>query len=73
MLRRLCYPGEYLWLGTLVRCNLAQVFEACDCLKLLSVYFDLLCECRWCCLLSNSLLGTDIHAVGCGGFVQKLN
>ena len=37
----LCYPGEYLGLGTLISYNLAQVFEACDCLKLLSIHIDL--------------------------------
>ena len=30
----LCYPGEYLRLGTLISYNWAQVFEACDYLKL---------------------------------------
>ena len=34
----LCYPGEYLRLGCLVRYNCAQILEASDCLKLLSVY-----------------------------------
>ena len=33
----LCYPGEYLRLGTLISYNGAQVFEACDCLKPLSL------------------------------------
>ena len=28
----LCYPGEYLKLGTLISYNWAQVLEACDCL-----------------------------------------
>ena len=37
----LFYPGEYLRLGTLVSYNLAQLLEACDSLKLLSIYFDL--------------------------------
>ena len=37
----LCYPGEYLRLGTLISYNWAQVLEACDCLKLLSIHFDL--------------------------------
>ena len=36
----LCYPGEYLGLGTLIRYNWAQVLEACENLKLLSIYFD---------------------------------
>ena len=34
----LCYPREYLRLGTLISYNCAQVFEACDCLKLLSIH-----------------------------------
>ena len=37
----LCYPGEYLRLGTFIGYNWAQVFEACDCLKPLSIHFDL--------------------------------
>ena len=36
-----CYPAEYLRLGTLIRYNWAQVFEACDCLNLLFIHFDL--------------------------------
>ena len=36
----LCYPGEYLRLGTLISYNWAQGFEACDCLKLLFFHFD---------------------------------
>ena len=39
---RLSYPGEYLRLGTLVSYNWAQVHEACDCLKLLSIYFAMM-------------------------------
>ena len=37
----MCYPREYLRLGTLISYSWAQVLEACDCLKLLSIYFDL--------------------------------
>ena len=37
----LCYPGEYLRLGTLSSYNWAMVLEACDSLKLMSIYFDL--------------------------------
>ena len=37
----LCFPGEYLRLGTLISYNWAQVLEACDSLKLLSINFDL--------------------------------
>ena len=47
----LCYPGEYLRLGTLSSYNLAQLLEACNSLKLLSIYFDL-CWCHWCCMSS---------------------
>ena len=32
---------QFLGLGTLISYNLAKVLEACDCLKLLSSYFDL--------------------------------
>ena len=35
------YPGEYLGLGTLISYNWAQLLGACDCLKLLSMYFNL--------------------------------
>ena len=43
--------------------------ETCDCLKLLSIYFDLTgIVCR-----QLGLLGTDLHAIGCGGFVKTLN
>ena len=38
---RLCYSGKYLRLVTLVRYNWGQGLEACDCLKLLSIYFKL--------------------------------
>ena len=40
-LSMLLLPGEDLRLGTLISYKWAQVFEACDCLKLLSIYFDL--------------------------------
>ena len=36
--------GEYLRLGTLVRYKWGQVLEACDYLKLLSIYFRLCVE-----------------------------
>ena len=38
----LCYAAEYPRLGTLTRYNGAQVVEACECLKFMSIYFDLL-------------------------------
>ena len=37
----LCYPEEYLGLGSLIIYDRAEVLEACDFLKLLSVYSDL--------------------------------
>ena len=41
MLLCLGCAGEYFRLGTLTSYNKAQVFEACDCLKPLSIDFDL--------------------------------
>ena len=51
----LCHAGENCRLGTLISYNWAHVSEACDCLKLLSIYFDLCVDatgvvCHWCCL-----------------------
>ena len=49
-----------------------DLFEACDCLKLLSIHFDLCVDATG--VVCHQLgLGTDLHAVGCGGFVQTLN
>ena len=73
MLLRLCYPGEYLWLGALVRYIGAYVLGDCDCLKLLFVYFDLLVDAAGVVCHQLGLLGTDLHAVGCGDFVEMLN
>ena len=69
----LCYPGEYLRLATLVSYNSAQVLEACDCLKHLSIHFDLCVDATGVVCHQLWLLGTDLHAVGCGGFVKALN
>ena len=69
----LCYPGEYLRLGTLISYNWAQVFEACDCLMLLSIYFDLYVTATCVPCHQLGLLGTALHAVGCGGFVKTLH
>ena len=52
--------------------NWAQVPEACDSLKLLSIHFDLGVDATGVLCYQLSLLGTDLHAVGCGGFVEKL-
>ena len=43
----LCYPEEYLRLGILISYNWAQVLEACDSLKLLSIFFDLCVDWHW--------------------------
>ena len=53
--------------------NPHQVFEACDCLKLLSIHFDLCVDATGVVCHQLSLLSTDLHAVGCGGFVEALN
>ena len=68
-----CYPGEYLGLGTLISYNLAQVLEACDSLKLLSIYFGLCVDATGVVCHQLGLLSTDLNAVGCGGFVETLN
>ena len=69
----LCYPGEYLRLGTLISYNLAQVLEACDSLKLLSIHFDLCVDATGVVCHQLGLLGTRLHAIGCGGLVETLN
>ena len=46
--------------------------EPCDCLKLLSVYFDLADAAGVVCHQLD-LLGIDLHAVGCGSFVERLS
>ena len=55
----LCYPGEYLRLGTLISYNWAQVLEACDSLKLLSIYFDLCVDATGVVSLTGIDLRTD--------------
>ena len=45
------------------------LLEACDSLKLLSIYFDLCVDATGVVCHQLGLLGTDLHAVGCGGFV----
>ena len=49
-----------------------QVFEACDCLKLLSIHLDLCVDATGVVCHQLGFLGTDLHAVGCGGFVKTL-
>ena len=48
--------------GTLLRYNGTQVLAACDCLKLPSVYFDLLVNAAGVVCHQLGLLGTDLHA-----------
>ena len=52
---------------------ITDVFEACDCLKVLSIHFDLCVDATGVVCHQRSLHGTDLHAVGCGGFVKTLN
>ena len=51
----------------------AQALEDCDCLKLLSTYFNNCVDVTGVVCHQLGLLGTDLHAVGCGGFVKTLN
>ena len=51
----------------------AQVLEACDCLNLLPIYFNFRVDATGVACHQLGLLGTDFHAVGCGGFVETLN
>ena len=68
----LCYLGERLRLGILISYKWAQVLEAGDCLKLLSVYFDLSVDAAGVVCDQLGFLGTDLSAVGWGGFVETL-
>ena len=43
------------------------------CLKLLSIHFDLCVDATGVVCHQLGLLGTDLNAVGCGGFVKMLN
>ena len=49
------------------------MFLACDSLKLLSIYFDLCVDATGVVCHQLGLFDTDLHAVGCGGFVKTLN
>ena len=49
-----------------------EIFEACDYLKLLSIHFDLCVDAIGVVCHQLALLGTDPHAIGCGGFVKTL-
>ena len=50
-----------------------STLEACDCLKFLSIYFNLCVVATGVVCHQLGLLGTDLHAVGCGGFLKTLN
>ena len=69
----LCCPGDYLRLGTLISYNWAKLLEARGCLKLLSIYCNLCVGATGVVCHQLGGLGTDLHAVGCGGFVETLN
>ena len=47
--------------------------EACHCLKLLPIYFNLCVDATGVVCHVLGLLGTDLHAICCGGFVKTLN
>ncbi len=51
----------------------AQVLQAGDSLKLLSIYVDLCVDATGVVCHQLGLLGTDLHAVSCRGFVETLN
>ena len=50
-----------------------MLLEACDCLKLLSIHFDLCVDATGVVCHQLDLLGTGLHAVGCGDLVKTLN
>ena len=50
-----------------------KVLEACDNFKLLSIYFHTCVDATGVVCHQLGLLGTDLHAVDCGGFVETLN
>ena len=53
--------------------NWAQVLEACDCLKLLSIHFDLCVDATGVVCHQLGLLGTDLHAVGINGAINVIS
>ena len=50
-----------------------SLVNAADCLKLLSIHFDLCVDAAGVVCHQLGLLGADLHAVGCGGFVKMLS
>ena len=53
--------------------NWVQVLEACESLKLLSIYFDLCVDATDVACRQLGLQGIDFHAVGCGGFDETVS
>ena len=51
------------------------MLETCDCLRLLHNSFNLCVDATGTGVVCHQLglLGTDLHAVGCGGFVERLH
>ena len=49
------------------------ITEPSDCLKLLSIHFNLCVDATGVVCHQLGLLDTDLRAVGCGGFVETLN
>ena len=47
------------------------MLEACGCLKLLSIYFVVCVDATGVVHHQLGLLGTELHAVSCGGFEKK--
>ena len=50
--------------------SISGLEPACDCLKLLSIHFDLCVDAIGVVCHQLGLLGTDLHTVGCGGFLK---
>ena len=65
-----CDTRAYFRLGTFTSYNWTQVLEACDSLKLLSIYFHLCVDATGVVCHQLGLLSTDLYAIDCGGFVE---
>ena len=77
----LSFPTDFSLVNAAVVCAILEnilglkpsTLEACDCLKLLSIYFNLCVVATGVVCHQLGLLGTDLHAVGYGGIVKTLN
>ena len=58
----LCYLGQHPGLGTLISYKWSQVLEACDSLRLLSIYFNLCVDATGVVGHQLNILSTDLHA-----------